>query len=1048
MILCVSLSTNATSSCYLPEEGKPAVIFTISGATNVGEAEFSISETKKIVFAKGNLQYQPSTKTWRIAARQYDFVGGNNNTSTIPNGQQGTVWENSVRCDNTTNNRRSNYTGWLDTFFWGTSGWYGDDGDENADAELAWKKDHNPLGKVTASPHTYTSKDNVCLVLGNDHYQGFTGDYVKADWGVRNNAALGGTEDSIFRTPTKVEFAYLLENRTNATSLRARAHIRLYGNGSNPDTIVNGLILLPDDWDPSVLPETPIITDADGNELYETNEFTAAEWQILEVNGAIFLPAGGSTSKFNRSGFYWSSTSNKNTSAWNIEFGGYGAASSDPQMKAADKASCRAVRLVMEVKTPETPETPVVTKTCDDYEKVNVSGIGGTITSTQNELDHCVWNLTATPTGDYKFAYWTDLSGAKEYTINTDIHIETSVNSYAAQAVFVRANACIYEWLADEILYRTDTTDVLSGSAANGFVETYIDGAEYEDEYKTVTRQDYGLWSKPIGELFDDNTFAGKRLHMVIFNSCKQPSAVIDTIVPVAIASDANASGIDFHSAVANTSVQVFDGATLTIDENKAINGFLDIHAGGKVIVADGAELDVQGIIMRGNGIVKKWAQLEVNGTIANHNSNTIYYDYTIDQATYYPLALPSDLACADVSGPINGNTPATMVYVYNSKYREDGIAAWEKYNHKAIEATYKAGKGYAVIAQPQKWNGSRQQEAILRFPITINFSEGDSESKIIDTYTNAESSAAEKDRNWNLIGNPFMANITLGHITVGKVNTQQGIINDSKKFVPAAPGSRSLRYITYSTDGFYTYEQEQISSFVMKPFNSYFTQTSYGDKLLFAKITEPVSAPGRRAADDSNESEEIEAGVILSQGSNTDHIGLLFGDFTEAYELNADLAKEFGSAQPMSAYSLLASTPMAFIALPMEGINRPVPVGYRKAEMSEMTFSFDDSRYDRNLLEALWLTDQVTGKVTNLMLEDYTFMPEATQDDNRFFLSLEKRKVVDVTTAVDEVNQERTITHIYDMLGREVNTSYNMLPQGVYVITDNLGTTRKEIIR
>ncbi len=686
--------------------------------------------------------------------------------------------------------------------------------------------------------------------------------------------------------------------------------------------------------------------------------------------------------------------------------------------------------------------------TCDDYSKVDILSTGGTIATTQDPGNHCHYTLVATPAAGYKLAYWTDIYGIKSIESTLNITNSATTQNLVYQATFVRAKACIHEWTANELLYRSDTTDVLSGSADDGYVETYIDGSKLEEEDNAIARQDYGLWSRPISELIEGNTYAGKQMHMVIFNSCDQPSAVIDTIVPVAIASDANASGIDFHSAVDNTSVQVFDGATLTIDENTEISGILDIHAGGKVIVADGAELDVQGIIMRGNGIAKKWAQLEVNGTIANHNSNTIYYDYTIDQATYYPLALPSDLACADVSGPINGNTPATMVYVYNSKYREDGIAAWEKYNHKAIEATYKAGKGYAVIAQPQKWNGSRQQEAILRFPITINFSEGDSESKIIDTYTNAESSAAEKDRNWNLIGNPFMANITLGHITVGKVNTQQGIINDSKEFVPAAPGSRSLRYITYSTDGFYTYEQEQISSFVMKPFNSYFTQTSYGDKLLFAKITEPVSAPGRRAADDSNESEEIEAGVILSQGSNTDHIGLLFGDFTEAYELNADLAKEFGSAQPMSAYSLLASTPMAYIALPMEGINRPVPVGYRKAEMSEMTFSFDDGRYDRNLLEALWLTDQVTGKVTDLLFEDYTFMPEATQDDNRFFLSLEKRKVVDVTTAVDEVNQERTITHIYDMLGREVNTSYNMLPQGVYVITDNLGTTRKEIIR
>ncbi len=57
---------------------------------------FSISETQKVVFAKGNLQYQASTKKWRFAEKQWDYVGEANK------------------------NISPSYSGWIDLFGWGT----------------------------------------------------------------------------------------------------------------------------------------------------------------------------------------------------------------------------------------------------------------------------------------------------------------------------------------------------------------------------------------------------------------------------------------------------------------------------------------------------------------------------------------------------------------------------------------------------------------------------------------------------------------------------------------------------------------------------------------------------------------------------------------------------------------------------------------------------------------------------------------------------------------------------------------------------------------
>lgn len=57
---------------------------------------FSVSDTKKVIFSSGNLQYQPSTGKWRFAEHQYDFIGEDNK------------------------NISATYTGWIDLLGWGT----------------------------------------------------------------------------------------------------------------------------------------------------------------------------------------------------------------------------------------------------------------------------------------------------------------------------------------------------------------------------------------------------------------------------------------------------------------------------------------------------------------------------------------------------------------------------------------------------------------------------------------------------------------------------------------------------------------------------------------------------------------------------------------------------------------------------------------------------------------------------------------------------------------------------------------------------------------
>lgn len=57
---------------------------------------FSVSTDKTVQFAKGNLQYQPSSDTWRFAANQYDYIGVDNHFIS------------------------PSYDGWMDLFGFGT----------------------------------------------------------------------------------------------------------------------------------------------------------------------------------------------------------------------------------------------------------------------------------------------------------------------------------------------------------------------------------------------------------------------------------------------------------------------------------------------------------------------------------------------------------------------------------------------------------------------------------------------------------------------------------------------------------------------------------------------------------------------------------------------------------------------------------------------------------------------------------------------------------------------------------------------------------------
>ncbi len=260
---------------------------------------FSISKTQQIEFAHGNLQYQPSTGTWRIARNQYDFVGDDNAicsngysvdaNNQIPTINTGNVYDGGTKSSNLKWNTTTedtemvdgNYSGWVDMFGWNTA--------------------NNPLN-IGLYARNYASKQT---------------DFV--DWGQNpiydpkaNTTYSAGT----WRTLSMQEFQYLLFERDSASKLVGTASIYDHPNG-----VVNGIIILPDNF---VLPTGLSFKAVDKththayatypryrysetmdmfnmtqeyfnskNYLFNQNRYTLAQWEQLEAAGAVFLPAAG-----------------------------------------------------------------------------------------------------------------------------------------------------------------------------------------------------------------------------------------------------------------------------------------------------------------------------------------------------------------------------------------------------------------------------------------------------------------------------------------------------------------------------------------------------------------------------------------------------------------------------------------------------------------------------------------------------------------------------------------------------------------------------------
>ena len=322
------VSTNANYTFTVTSNRNLVANFTYNGGGNapIGAINglFSVSATRQVWFSRGNLQYQASTNTWRFAENQWDYVGTQN---PLYGNAGGTV----SGSDN--KNISQTYNGWIDLFGWGTSGWHDPNDSYNvyyqpwSTSDFTINLDYNYYGY---GPSTNMTSPNL------------TNSSANYDWGVYNPISNGSNQLNQWRTLTKDEWYYVINTRTTATGIRfAKARVNN----------VNGLVLLPDNWD------TNYFSLNDTNQYdssFDCNIISTSSWSILEQQGAVFLPAAGGrwgTSVYDIEdyGIYYSTSFASEASAYSMRFSNTTLGPYDNSWPITPRHKGESVRLIRDV---------------------------------------------------------------------------------------------------------------------------------------------------------------------------------------------------------------------------------------------------------------------------------------------------------------------------------------------------------------------------------------------------------------------------------------------------------------------------------------------------------------------------------------------------------------------------------------------------------------------------------------------------------------------------------------------------------------------------
>ena len=504
------------------------------------------------------------------------------------------------------------------------------------------------------------------------------------------------------------------------------------------------------------------------------------------------------------------------------------------------------------------------------------------------------------------------------------------------------------------------------------------------------------------------------------------------------------------------------------------------IYGGGSLVIPSDKGFGANSLTMRVGGVedgeyVYTYPQLDLNGTI---NSGNINLDLMTTNDYYYPFSVPYEVTLTDIHYPVEiygsnvkpTNKGSFLVSYYDGEARSQGNTGWKDVEEQG-KTVLSPHVGYSIWGLPKKVsvNGAtsdRQTYGIHRIPMKKAADvvmSNETTNKNVDIF--AHNATRDNDKGWNFIGNPYL--VQHGGLDGSDADVYMGLLVKEMKNGQWTGGwvfnGEQVRYVTQTNDCL-NYTSTPVANATIPAFSAFFIQAKETGAIAFTSPN--VAAAQSLTARRSDENKEITTGIILSGEKHSDRTGLLIADeFTEAYEFNADLSK-FDN-QDMNLYTISPSGKLAFMAINEDLAKQTIPLGYSVSTDGMYTIAFDEQRYSRNDIYALYLIDYDRNETTNLLHMDYNFYSETGAHAERFALQVafapktptdvEYTQVGDIllsregnTLRLDNLPSDATVT-VYDAVGHlvEQHTASQLLQltlqKGYYLL--HIGNNQNSVV-
>lgn len=407
--------------------------------------------------------------------------------------------------------------------------------------------------------------------------------------------------------------------------------------------------------------------------------------------------------------------------------------------------------------------------------------------------------------------------------------------------------------------------------------------------------------------------------------------------------------------------------------------------------------------------------------------------DMYVDVRHDYALSVPFAVSLANVKyanalkpsdgTAINGalNSQFRVSY-YSAEQRATTGKGWVDITSAESYPTLSPGTGYVIQAK----RPSGQPLAVLRFPFTANptawaTSTGEVEKGAIaiSGYGVDDDNISDNNKGWNLIANPYSANISyyekdessfVANFTIGWLEEEY---KDDKWTGKYEYKEKTNAYVTIPNDNYTVYEQKRAnaSDVVYQPFKNFFIQASSntGTESVTFDRNNRQQAPAimRAAAQITN---PFYVDVDLVHGSNVVTTGLTVDpDATPGYKFGEDqnIFENRNELSYLKAYTVVDGHYLVGNTLTPDELAMLIPVEfYAPDNASGYVFRINESS-DLDNLESLILFDSQAGTATNLLQDDYPFTVDAAGlVEDRFTINVTLKQENNTATDVDAVDE------------------------------------------